>query len=80
MKTKKKIMIEREIWALEKELYQTAKPYHDACVAYTHAEADWEDRCESIGIGEKLIEEIKRAVHRRAGQDAIRTFLDLKEN
>lgn len=72
MKTKKKTLTEREIWALEKELYQAAKPYHDACVAYTNAESDWEDKCESIGISEKLIEEMKLDVHRRAGQDAIK--------
>lgn len=71
MKTKKKTLTDHERWELEKELYQAAKPYHDALVAYLNAESDWEDKCESTGISEKLIEEMKHDVNRWAGKDAI---------
>ena len=56
---------------MEKELYQTAKPYQDAWIAYRNARSYWEDLCESMGISENLIEEMALAVDRHALQDAL---------
>lgn len=71
MNTKKKTLTESERWELEKELYQTAKPYHDAYAVFCHAWSDWVDKCKSMGISKKLIEEMAGDVHRQAGKDAI---------